>query len=176
METTAQPPSIHHRRRWFYVLWVALLAAAAGGALWWETPAREGIAHLHLSVRGKDLPAGTRGILWVGPTDSWKGVWSPAESQVLTATRGLGFGPRPVRIAHRRLRQGLLMRRTDDLVIVVLEAPSGDRRFLVYDLRDEMGTTLGIGRSLTLNIACTWEDLRRTPDLPPGWQRRVVGH
>lgn len=176
MEPLSQPPSIHHRRRWFYVLWVALLAAVAGGALWWETPAREGVAHLHLSIRGKDLPAGTRGLLWVGPTGSWKGTWNPAESQLLREPKGLAFGTRPVRIAHRRLRQGLLMRRTDDLAIVVLEAATGERRFLIYDLRDEMGSTLAIGRTLTLNVTCTWEGLRRTAELPPDWQRRVVGN
>jgi hypothetical protein len=94
----------------------------------------------------------------------------------MTEGKRLVFGPRSLQVAHRRMRQGLLMRRTDDLAIVAFETPSGDRRFLVYDLRDDLATTLAIGRKLSLDIACTWDGLRRSSELPPDWPRKVVGN
>lgn len=176
MDPNQEPPSIHHRRRWYYVLWAALLVTAAGFLGWWETPARQGTARVRFVLKAPDLPPGTRAALWTGTSRAWKPDWNPGGGWYTGQAGLVGAGPTPLRIAHRRLGQGLLMRRTQDLAIVVLEAPSGERRYLVYDLREDLSTVLLIGRSFTVEVATTWSNLARVPLLPPDETRKVVGH
>ncbi len=176
MDSTQVPRTIHHRRRWFYVLWVVLLAAAAGFMAWWETPAREGTARVRIVLKAPDLPPGTRAVLWTGPARAWRPDWNPGDGWQPGQPGLASAGPAPVRIAHRRLGQGLLLRRTQDLAIAVLEAPSGERRYLVYDLREDLASVLQIGRYLTVQASTTWASLARVPQLPPDGMRKVVGH
>lgn len=170
------PPSIHHRRRWFYVLWVGLLVAAAGAGLWWETPGREGRAKIVLELQVQGLPPGTWAALWTGPTADWKGDWNPAAGESKETGERLVLPPRELRIAHRRLRQGLLLRRTHDLAVVALQAPSGERRWVVYDLREDLSGLLTIGRRMTVEITTTWAQLSATPAIPPRATRKPIGH
>jgi hypothetical protein len=176
MTTIENPPSIHFRRRWYYVLWVLLLVAAAGFVAWWETPAREGFARFRIAIMSPDLPAGTKGALWTGPTKSWKGDWNPGSTWTLCEGTRLVASQQSLRISQRRLGQGLLMRRTHDLAVLVLEAPSGERRYFVYDLREDLVSLLAIGRNFGLEIPVTWEQLPREVVFPTDSKRMTVGH
>lgn len=176
MEPRSSPSSIHHRRRWFYVLWGILLVAAAGLLGWWETPAREGTARVRLVLNAPDSPPGTRIALWIGSARTWDPGWQPTEAWSPLQAGSLNSAPARVRIAQRRLGQGLLMRRSDDLAIAILEAPGGERRYFVYDLREDLGGLLSIGRYLTVNASSTWAGLPNAAVLPPDGQRMVVGH
>ncbi len=176
MDTTQDPRTLHHRRRWYYVLWVLLLVAAVGFLAWWETPAREGTARLQIELAAPDLPADTRIALWTGTVRTWDPAWQPRDGWRSVQAGALRAGPAPIRIARRRWGQGLLMRRTDDLAIAVLEAPGGERRWFVYDLREDLGGPLTIGRTLTVKLSTTWAGLPRSAALPAAGQRKVVGH
>lgn len=176
MDATQHPRTIHYRRRWYYALWVVLLAAAAGFLAWWETPARAGSGRIRLVLKAPDFPPGTRAALWTGSARDWTPAWDPGGGWNPVQAGLANAGPAPLRIAHRRMGQGLLMRRTQDLAIVVLEAPAGERRYLVYDLREDLATVLQIGRYLTVETSTTWARLPRMPLLPPDAARKVVGH
>lgn len=176
MASSQASPSIHYRRRWYYVLWAVLLIGAAALMVWWETPAREGPGRFRLVLRAPDFPAGTRAALWIGATKAWAPGWNPGDAWVPLKGESLGMGPVSVRIAHRRMGQGLLLRRTQDLAVAVLESSSGERRYFVYDLREDLATLLVIGRYITVETSCSWQSLLREPALPPEEKRKVVGH
>lgn len=176
MASTQAPPSIHYRRRWYYVLWAGLLIGAAAFMAWWETPAREGPARFSLVLNAPDFPAGARGALWIGNAKAWNPRWNPGDAWVPAKAENLAMGPLQVRIAHRRLGQGLLLRRTQDLAIAVLESPSGERRYFVYDLREDLATLLVIGRYIKVETSCSWQRMPVEARLPADEKRKVVGH
>ena len=72
---------------------------------------------------------------------------------------------------------GLLLRRTHDLAVVLLEAPDGARRYLTYDLREDLAPgNLRIGRPFGLQLSCRWEGLGTGALLPEEGRRQAVGH
>lgn len=171
------PTSIHYRRRWYYVLWAGLLLVAAALLAWWETPARFGQGTLLVTLEAGGLPEGTRAALWVGRTRDWPPPW-PAAGEFLGASDGrISFPPRAIPVAARRLGQGLILRRTHDLALIRFEAPGGQRRALLMDLRDDLQHgLLAPGRRLGVTFQLAWERLPQMPQLPGEERRTFVGH
>lgn len=167
--------SIHHRRRWYYALWALLLAGAGAALAWWETPARAGTAQFTLRLQVLGMPAGTQAEMWTGATRDWEPRRVPADPAGPRA-EPLTLGPRSLPIAHRRLGQGLLLRRTHDLAVVTLRTPAGERRSLVYDLREDLASVLTIGKRLTVELTCRWEQLPVEPMIPADEKRQAIGH
>jgi hypothetical protein len=158
-------------------VWATLLVICGIFFFWWEHPVQEGTATLELALQVQGLPEGTRGALWTGPTKAWKGIWDPGQGWRASKGARLAFPPHQVPIALRRLRQGILLRRTHDLAVVLLEAPDGTRRYFVYDLREDLASgMLHISRPLNLQVSCRWTSLKGTVNLPPGKDRRPVGY
>ena len=158
-------------------VWALLLALCCGFYAWWERPAKEGTATLQITLQTLGLPDGARAALWTGPTKAWRGSWDPGQGWVPAQGTRVAFPPRPLPLALRRFRQGMLLRRTHDLLVVRLETPDGTRRHFVYDLRDDLVTgMLRLNRPLLLQASCRWEKLKGEVLLPKEKDRQHVGY
>jgi hypothetical protein len=157
-------------------VWVALLLLAGTFYWWWERPAKSGTATLYISAVVQGAPEGSKGALWTGPTGRFPGPWDPGESWRPFRGEGLAFAPLPLPLAPRRFRQGVLLRKTHDLAVLQLQAPDGSRRYVVYDLRDDMMSgLLKMGRPLYLQFSCRWASLKPEPFIPKDKDRQNVG-
>lgn len=177
MDTPRRHPLAQALRRPMHWVWAALLALCGGFWAWWERPAQEGAATLVLALEVAGLPEGSRGALWTGPTGAWRGAWDPGPAWRSAEGPRVAFPAHPVPIARRRFRQGLLLRRTHDLAVVLLEAPDGTRRYLAYDLREDLAPgNLRIGRPLGLRLSCRWGALEAAARVPEAARRPAVGY
>ena len=166
--------TLHHRRRWYYVLWTSLLIAAASFWIWMERPASSGTANLTMVLVLRGAPPGGRASLWVGPTrlfpenPAMTTSWEPiSEGKVATTSR--------VHLSLRHLGQGYLLKKTDDLAVLTLDI-SGQRRYLVYDLRDDIRSTLlQTGRIITISFNRDWDSLQPVAHRPDPSGRLYIG-
>jgi hypothetical protein len=157
--------------------WAVLLLLCAGFYVWWERPAEAGAATLRFTLQVQGLPQGTRGALWSGPTKAWTGSWDPGQAWRPSQEGKFTFPPQPVPIARRRFKQGLLLKRTHDLVVILLEAPNGSRRYFIYDLREDLAVgLLRMNRGLGLEGSCSWEELKGEVVVPGEKTRNWVGY
>ena len=125
-----------------------------------------------LNLRG--MPENGRASLWVGrTTDFQKWAAMPMKGEPVQGAK-VSFS-RPVHLAFRRLGQGYMLRHTDDCFVLTIEA-GGQRRYLIYDLREDIQLKfLRVGKKLTLTFDMGWHSLWREVKFPEPSERIYLG-
>jgi hypothetical protein len=81
----------------------------------------------------------------------------------------------PVHLAFRRIGNACMLRRTDDFSVVIVEA-SGQRRYFLYDLREDINLNLlRVGRKFGLVIQTDWDALFPAVTFPENSTRHYIG-
>jgi hypothetical protein len=170
----AAAPNIHHQRRWFYLLWTGILLIAAACWLWSEWPTKAGTANLEFVLTLRGIPHQGRAALWVGRLDAFEKnqylpqTWVPIQGAKVSVAR-------PVHLAQRRTGKAFMLRRTDDFSVVIVEA-AGQRRYLYYDLREDISQNLlRVDRTLRLGIQTDWDSLHSAVHIPKTEKRVYIG-
>lgn len=166
--------NIHYRRRWFYVIWTGILLSVAAFWIWTEQPARVGAAKLEVVLTLRGMPSQGKAFLWVGHMDAFRndqtipGDWKPLRDAKVSLTS-------PVNMAVRRMGDAYMLRRTDDFSVVIVES-SGQRRYLYYDLREDINMKLlRMGRTLRLDIETDWDSLHSVVPFLGSSKRSYIG-